>query len=447
MRHSWVVRSTIACLLCLGATGNATRVFRDKADKDCGQKAANADGTQWNTWPQNQAQLKGGELPALEPTIQFASGHRRVESLAFIPGLSTRIGTSETTTLRSFGIDGKLVGEIDGTARTMQGGATYVPEIRAVAKSGTFLIAGAPNVITTIHSIPTLTHHARLVPSRTDPYLAAVMIDEDSTHIIGVTNDGLVKRWPYRLLGATPIGQPETFELFSTAVSDAYLDGDEMIVVTPKGVLKRFKLPPVSPSRESRAIRAIKAYSGQRFMAEGPLRVVPSPDGRLSIVFGVRGARELPVLWAYDWVAKAEPFAIAAPQAAVFEVVMRGGPEPRLLGLTDDTVEQWSLVDGAHVGTFAVHRRVYRNRSLMTDHPGDPIFSMALGPDGDSLVTGTLDGMLVTWSLRTGRVVRAYDTGEGEIAQLSFSPSGTLVGASGHHGFAGLFRASDLVPE
>jgi WD40 repeat protein len=86
-----------------------------------------------------------------------------------------------------------------------------------------------------------------------------------------------------------------------------------------------------------------------------------------------------------------------------------GGPgSGRLLG--------WDLATGATVRSWTGH--------------GRPIVALAFGPDG-RVATGGADRVVKLWDAATGRVILTLEGFPGEVTQVAFTRTGTLVAATG----------------
>lgn len=93
----------------------------------------------------------------------------------------------------------------------------------------------------------------------------------------------------------------------------------------------------------------------------------------------------------------------------------------------DHKVCLWSTRNGAKVRELTGH--------------GQDVFSLAFHPDGQSLVSGDLKGVVKQWDLATGQCVREYDAGSlylyeriqdvGGVRCLAFDPAGETLACAG----------------
>jgi WD40 repeat protein len=97
----------------------------------------------------------------------------------------------------------------------------------------------------------------------------------------------------------------------------------------------------------------------------------------------------------------------------------------------DKLVKLWNIADGTQVGEFSGHEK--------------NIYSVLFHPDGESLFSGELGGVVKQWSIESGEVLReldakqlhTYNTGQrvdfGGVRSLSISPDGRRLSCSGLH--------------
>ncbi len=86
-------------------------------------------------------------------------------------------------------------------------------------------------------------------------------------------------------------------------------------------------------------------------------------------------------------------------------------------GSGDKTIKVWNLQNGELLRTLAGHRGV--------------VFSVAISPDGHTLVSGSGDKTIKVWSLQNGELLRTLDGDGYRVRSVAISPDGhTLVSGS-----------------
>jgi hypothetical protein len=67
----------------------------------------------------------------------------------------------------------------------------------------------------------------------------------------------------------------------------------------------------------------------------------------------------------------------------------------------------------------------------LTEH-ADKITSIALGPDGETLVSGSVDKTINIWNLSTGKLIRTLNGISGEVSSVAISPDGHFLAVGSH---------------
>ncbi|KAL6993804.1 WD40 repeat-containing protein hos15, variant 2 [Sarracenia purpurea var. burkii] len=81
----------------------------------------------------------------------------------------------------------------------------------------------------------------------------------------------------------------------------------------------------------------------------------------------------------------------------------------------DSTVKLWDVELGKLICSLNGHR--------------DPVYSVAFSPNGEYLVSGSLDRSMHIWSLKDGKIVKTY-TGNGGIFEVCWNKEGDKIAAS-----------------
>ncbi|MFH0953067.1 MAG: serine/threonine-protein kinase [Verrucomicrobiota bacterium] len=71
------------------------------------------------------------------------------------------------------------------------------------------------------------------------------------------------------------------------------------------------------------------------------------------------------------------------------------------------------------------------------------IVAAGFSPDGERIATGSRDGSIKIWDVRTGRSLLTLRQHSGEVKDVRFSPSGLLLASAGADGQVVLWRAAD----
>jgi WD40 repeat protein/serine/threonine protein kinase len=93
----------------------------------------------------------------------------------------------------------------------------------------------------------------------------------------------------------------------------------------------------------------------------------------------------------------------------------------------DGTRAYIGYADGSVIELELVSGNVLRSFGSDEARHTQPVGSMALSPDGQSLVTGSEDAKAILWNLETGQVIHTFVGHLAAILDLSFSPDGRWI--------------------
>src|SRR6266851_1717169 len=103
--------------------------------------------------------------------------------------------------------------------------------------------------------------------------------------------------------------------------------------------------------------------------------------------------------------------------AEVFSVAISPDGQTLVSGSWDNTIKVWELSTGKLIRTLTGH--------------ADAVWSVAISPDGQTLVSGSIDKTIKVWELSTGKLVRTLTDHAAEVWSVAISPDGqTLVSGS-----------------
>lgn len=155
--------------------------------------------------------------------------------------------------------------------------------------------------------------------------------------------------------------------------------------------------------------RASKAETLDLWGSERITGVVMTPDGRtiVSAQFG-NGLQ----LW--DAASGNDTRKIGPPRYRVTSLAISPNGTSLLVGSSDGVVRRWELANGQQLGELF--------------QPFDtPATSLAFSPDGKTALAGSADGMIVLWDVASGRELRRLAGHTNLLSSLAFSPGGTTV--------------------
>ncbi len=97
----------------------------------------------------------------------------------------------------------------------------------------------------------------------------------------------------------------------------------------------------------------------------------------------------------------------------VWSVAISPDGQTLVSGSWDATIKAWELSTGKLVRT-------------LTDHAGT-VYSAAISPDGQTLVSGSKDKTIKVWELSTGKLVRTLTGHAAEVRSVAISPDGQIL--------------------
>jgi WD40 repeat protein len=152
-----------------------------------------------------------------------------------------------------------------------------------------------------------------------------------------------------------------------------------------------------------------------------------SPEGDLLAAASPLG------IWLYDPAALTSPPRLLEGHARdVLSVAFSPDGETILSGSQDGTVKVWDIKTGELKHSIALWADFSHE---VGDQKRDPeVWSMAFSPDTKLFATGGFDGTLRLWDLGTGRERDVLKRTGGLVFSLAFSPDGTLLVSSGYDG-------------
>lgn len=104
--------------------------------------------------------------------------------------------------------------------------------------------------------------------------------------------------------------------------------------------------------------------------------------------------------------------------------------ETLITGVGGGTIKVWNINTGKEIRTMnqAVWESIGQISMLSDD--SNPIRSMALSPDGQTVVFGSWQNTIKLWNINTGQEIKTLTGHSGEVNAVAFSPDGKLL-ASG----------------
>ena len=108
-------------------------------------------------------------------------------------------------------------------------------------------------------------------------------------------------------------------------------------------------------------------------------------------------------------------------------------------GSADETVKLWDVSTGENINTFgetgsasaAVQMlQIFSGRGSSSTQRKSPVTSVAFSPDGTTLASGELGGMVKLWNVSTGKNINTFHGPGGLSTSVAFSPDGTKLASS-----------------
>ena len=94
-----------------------------------------------------------------------------------------------------------------------------------------------------------------------------------------------------------------------------------------------------------------------------------------------------------------------------------------------------SLVMG-RITRFDSGISILKNRLIRLPVNTGGIYSIAISPDGQTLVSGGVDQVLKIWNLHTGKLVRTLSGHSYSVNSVVISPNGQLLASGGYDGIS-----------
>jgi WD40 repeat protein/DNA-directed RNA polymerase subunit RPC12/RpoP len=104
-----------------------------------------------------------------------------------------------------------------------------------------------------------------------------------------------------------------------------------------------------------------------------------------------------------------------------------------------------AIVSGNNDGTISLlHKRHGKVLKVLAGHSG-PVWSVAVSPDGRTIASGSGDNTIKLWNLYTGKLIRSWDGHKDGVFSVAFSPDGRAIASVGKDKTLKLWQADDGV--
>jgi WD40 repeat protein len=100
----------------------------------------------------------------------------------------------------------------------------------------------------------------------------------------------------------------------------------------------------------------------------------------------------------------------------VYSVAISPDGQILVSGSVDKKIKLWSMPDGKPLKTLPAHQ--------------DKVMSVAISPDGGIIASGSKDGSIKLWNLKTGQLLRALSGHSEYVLSVAFSPDGQTIATS-----------------
>ena len=100
----------------------------------------------------------------------------------------------------------------------------------------------------------------------------------------------------------------------------------------------------------------------------------------------------------------------------VYSVAISPDGQILVSGSVDKKIKLWSMPDGKPLKTLPAHQ--------------DKVMSVAISPDGRIIASGSKDGSIKLWNLKTGQLLRALSGHSEYVLSVAFSPDGQTIATS-----------------
>lgn len=100
----------------------------------------------------------------------------------------------------------------------------------------------------------------------------------------------------------------------------------------------------------------------------------------------------------------------------VYSVAISPDGQILVSGSVDKKIKLWSMPDGKPMKTLPAHQ--------------DKVMSVAISPDGGIIASGSKDGSIKLWNLKTGQLLRPLSGHSDYVLSVAFSPDGQTLATS-----------------
>ncbi|WP_377476047.1 MAG: serine/threonine protein kinase [Microcoleus anatoxicus] len=176
--------------------------------------------------------------------------------------------------------------------------------------------------------------------------------------------------------------------------------------------------------------------------------------GLLSLVLGSRFQSPQPQAFTYQEPATIPEIRFNPPPMSDFQP--QTSPEPAAVRTltTLDKNPVWAvavtpngraIVSGNNDGTIRLlHKRHGKVLKVLAGHSG-PVWSVAVSPDGRTIASGGADNTIKLWNLYTGKLIRSWEGHKDGVFSVAFSPDGTVIASVGKDKTLKLWQVDDAV--
>jgi serine/threonine protein kinase len=102
-----------------------------------------------------------------------------------------------------------------------------------------------------------------------------------------------------------------------------------------------------------------------------------------------------------------------------------------------------AIVSGNSDGTIhLLHKRHGKVLKVLAGHSG-PVWSVAVSPDGGTIASGSADNTIKLWNLYTGKLIQSWDGHKDGVFSVAFSPDGRTIASVGKDKTLKLWQVDD----